>query len=563
MASLIGKEIGKYRITERIGRGGMADVYRGIHTHLDRPVAVKVLHGHLMEGGDFIERFKREAKAVANLRHPNIVQVHDFDIQGDLIFMVMEYIDGTNLQQKLVELDKTGERLPITQIASIVSDIAAALDYAHSQGMLHRDVKPSNIMLDAEGKAYLTDFGIAKIVGDNKLTATGTLIGTPAYMSPEQGRGEELTEESDIYSLGVVAFEMLTGHVPYDAKTPIGIVHKQISEPVPRITELVDGVPVSAQEVIDRALAKTPEGRFSSADELTGALRLALEALEATEDVLVQPTIEMSAAEHDKLSAPTVTMEAGQSEPEPEAEKEKTPAVPSGSGKLSTGAWVGIGAGVLVVAALLLTFVFDVIPLGRDKIQPSYSVAGEQAFELGMNYFSVGDFDSALEAFDEAMGSGFLSADLCYHRGIANLELGDFNGADDDFSCAIEIEPENPEFWKQRGMLRMNHDNPEEALEDLSRAIELNPEPDPQAYNMRGLAFMILGDFQACVEDYSVSLEFEPENPWYAVERGDCFREMGDIGNTLEDYQRFLAYSKGDPAFIERREEVQNWMDEN
>ena len=307
MAGLIGKEIGKYRITERIGRGGMAEVYLGVHTHLDRQVAIKVLHGYLLEGGDFIERFKREAKAVASLRHPNIVQVYDFDIKDEIIFMVMEYIEGANLQQRLVELDKKGERLPIKQIGSIINDIAGALDYAHSQGMLHRDVKPSNILIDRDGKAYLTDFGIARILGDHKLTATGMLVGTPAYMSPEQGRGEELTEESDIYSLGIVAFEMLTGRIPFDAKTPIGIVQKQIFEPVPDISKLVDGVPVTAQGVIDRALAKTPEGRYASAEELVGALKIALQALESAEPITVLPT--SAKVDEEKLSAPTVAME--------------------------------------------------------------------------------------------------------------------------------------------------------------------------------------------------------------------------------------------------------------
>ncbi|MCD4674124.1 MAG: protein kinase, partial [Anaerolineaceae bacterium] len=304
MANLIGRELGKYRITERIGRGGMAEVYLGVHTLLDRPVAIKVLHGYLTEDNSFIERFKREAKSVANLRHPNIVQVHDFDIQDDLIFMVMEYIDGSNLHQRLVELDKEGKRLPIKKVGSIINDIAGALDYAHSQGMLHRDVKPSNILIDKGGKAYLVDFGIAKFVSGQRLTATGTMLGTPAYMSPEQGRGEELTEESDIYSLGIVAFEMLTGQVPYDARTPIAIVQKQITAPVPAISSLVDDMPPTTQEVIDRALAKSPDGRYSSAEELVVALRIALHALESSEAVSTETVPDATAKE--KASAPTI-----------------------------------------------------------------------------------------------------------------------------------------------------------------------------------------------------------------------------------------------------------------
>jgi serine/threonine protein kinase len=284
----------------------MSEVYLGIHVHLDRLVAIKVLHGFLLDHENLIERFKREAKAVANLRHPNIDQVYDFDIQDDIIFMVKEYIDGTSLQRELIRLGEEGKRFPIRQIGSIINDVARALDYAHSKGVLHRDVKPSNILIDKEGKAYLTDFGIARILSDHRLTATGTVMGTPAYMSPEQGRGEELTEESDIYSLGIVAFEMLTGQVPYDAKTPVAIVLKQLTEPVPDITTIVDDVPISAQEVVDRALAKSPESRYSSADELVRALRVALEALESTEPIETAPK-ETESGDVD-IKTPTVVL---------------------------------------------------------------------------------------------------------------------------------------------------------------------------------------------------------------------------------------------------------------
>jgi len=370
VASLIGTEIGKYRITERIGRGGMAEVYEGIHTHLDRKVAVKVLHSHLLEGGDFVARFKREAKAVANLRHPNIVQVHDFDIQEDLIFMVMEFIDGDNLHTKLVEVGKKGERMPIKLIGSIINDIASALDYAHSKGMLHRDIKPSNIMIDQDDKAYLTDFGIAKLLDDTKFTATGQLVGTPAYMSPEQGMGEDLSEESDIYSLGVVAFEMLTGQVPYDAKTPIGIVHKQINDPVPNLSELVDGVPGTAQQVIDRALSKSPGSRYSSAEALVGALRVALYALESPESVPVMVPEDPPTVVDDGLDAPTVTMEAEDLEqatvvmekevkkeqPKKKKPKEKPAPKPKGEKKkIPVWGYIAGGVALLAVGGVILT----------------------------------------------------------------------------------------------------------------------------------------------------------------------------------------------------------------
>lgn len=411
MASLIGMEIGKYRITERLGQGGMAEVYAGVHNHLDRKVAVKVLHSYLLEGGDFVDRFKREAKAVANLRHPNIVQVYDFDIQDDLIFMVMEYIDGVNLHAKLVEAGNRGERLPIKLIGSIINDIASALDYAHSKGMLHRDIKPSNIMIDSEDKAYLTDFGIAKLLSDQKFTATGTLVGTPAYMSPEQGLGDDVSKESDIYSLGVVAFEMLTGQVPYDAKTPIGIVHKQINDPIPDMSELVAGVPSTAQEVIDRALAKAPESRYSSAEDLVGALRTALTALEMADPIAI-PAEEPPTVVDDGLEAPTVTMDADELEqptvvmqeekpaeevkpkneikPKPDKEKRDKKKIPFW-------AYIAGAAGLLAVIGVALTQVLDLGFGVSPSTLPDNAIIASLHAEDGSNGLSIdpipdGDF---------------------------------------------------------------------------------------------------------------------------------------------------------------------------
>jgi len=426
VASLIGKEIGKYRITERLGQGGMAEVYAGVHTHLDRKVAVKVLHSYLLEGGDFVARFKREAKAVANLRHPNIVQVYDFDIQDDLIFMVMEYVDGVNLHTKLVEVGNKGERMPIKLIGSIINDIASALDYAHTKDMLHRDIKPSNIMLDSENKAYLTDFGIAKLLSDQKFTATGTLVGTPAYMSPEQSLGDDVSKESDIYSLGVVAFEMLTGQVPYDAKTPIGIVHKQINDPIPNMSELVDGVPGTAQEVIDRALAKTPESRFSSAEDLVGALRTALQALESTDpiaipqdesptvvdDVLEAPTVTMKAEEMEKA---TVVMEAEKKKEEPPAKepkkkapKEKLASKPRGE-KKKVPLWVYIAGGValLAVVGVILTQVLDINLPGLSSGTSTTSIPG--AVEL---FIDVDHTDQGLSVLDNSDDGNYEIVDV-------------------------------------------------------------------------------------------------------------------------------------------------------
>ena len=214
--------LGKYQILERIGAGGMAEVYRGRHDKLDRDVAVKVLHSSLTGDPQFIARFEREARLAASLRHPGIVQVYDFDSQGDQLYLVMEFIDGGTLKQRIETLSAKGEFMPLPEISRLLTQIADALDYAHDKGMLHRDMKPSNILLDQADGLYLTDFGIARMLGGEEITRTGSILGTPAYMSPEQCEGKPLSFASDIYSLGIILFELLTGVVPFDAEVTAG-----------------------------------------------------------------------------------------------------------------------------------------------------------------------------------------------------------------------------------------------------------------------------------------------------------------------------------------------------
>jgi len=232
MADMTGRTLGKYRLTERLGRGGMAEVYRAYQPSLEREVAIKVMHGYLAEDEGFVGRFKREARAVATLRHPHIVQVYDFDIEDDTYYMVMEYIGGETLKARLKRFNAQGKRMPLEEVVRIFRALCDALDYAHAQGRIHRDIKPANIMFDGE-RLVLTDFGIASIVGGTRYTATGAMIGTPAYMSPEQGQGEPGDVRSDVYALGVILYEMVAGRVPYDADTPLAIVLKLAGRPLP------------------------------------------------------------------------------------------------------------------------------------------------------------------------------------------------------------------------------------------------------------------------------------------------------------------------------------------
>ncbi|NDJ85239.1 MAG: protein kinase [Chloroflexi bacterium] len=268
------KTLGKYEIIERIGRGGMAEVYRGYHAALDRYVAIKLLHPFLADDPEFKDRFEKEAKNVARLRHPNIVQVFDFDFdeQGESYYMVMELVNGSTLKDRLFDQATSTQRFPLAETTRIIADTANALAYAHKRKMIHRDVKPANLMLDEDERVVLTDFGIAKIVTGGQFTASGGMVGTPAYMAPEQGLGEAGDERSDIYSLGVILYQMLTGRLPFDADTPLAIILKHVNEPLPDPRTFEASLPDWIVNVVNHALKKEPDERFQTADEMLEAL---------------------------------------------------------------------------------------------------------------------------------------------------------------------------------------------------------------------------------------------------------------------------------------------------
>jgi serine/threonine protein kinase len=271
-ASLEGQTLGKYRVLEALGRGGMAQVYRAYHPQLDRYVAIKVLRSDLVEEQEFLTRFRREARAVARLRHPHIVQVFDFDVQGDTYFMVMELLEGDTLKARQNDYRARGQHMPLGEMVRVLLDVLDGLAYAHGEGMIHRDIKPANIMLTRRGQAVITDFGIARIVGGTQHTAAGALMGTLNYISPEQGLEGKSDARSDIYSLGIVFYEMLTGCPPFDADTPLAILLKHLHDPLPLPRATDPTIPEPFERIVLKALAKRPEDRFQTAAEMAQAL---------------------------------------------------------------------------------------------------------------------------------------------------------------------------------------------------------------------------------------------------------------------------------------------------
>ncbi len=273
MPDLLGSTLGPYRILEQIGLGGMATVYKAYQPGMNRLVALKVLPEHFAHDLHFIQRFKQESRVIAKLEHRNIVPVYDFGEQDGTAYLVMRYLQAGTVKDILAH-----GPLPLPDAARIVADVAAALDYAHTQGVIHRDVKPSNVLVDKEGHAYLTDFGLAKVLEATvELTGTGAMMGTPAYMAPEQTLGKPVTPKTDVYSLGVMLYEMVTGRPPFEADTPMAVALMHVHTPLSLPRTFNPELPEAVELVILKALAKEPQDRYQSAGELAQALVAAIE----------------------------------------------------------------------------------------------------------------------------------------------------------------------------------------------------------------------------------------------------------------------------------------------
>ncbi len=320
MPFVVGENVGPYRIVEKLGRGGMATVFKAYHAALDRYVAIKALHPAFMEDPNFLARFQREARVVARLEHPNIVPIYDFSEHDGRPYLVMKFIDGETLKARL-----TREGVSPEETLRIIEAVGSALAYAHQEGILHRDIKPSNVLLTPDDRIYLADFGLARIAQAGESTLSGDMmLGTPQYISPEQAMGAaDLDEGTDIYSFGVMVYEMVVGQVPFSADTPFSIIHDHIYSPLPLPSKLNPNVPEGVERVLLKALSKERSGRFESVAEFveafTRAFRQAETAMAAvqrkvSEDADTVPpappqTAPLTAAAASQESAPAPTQE--------------------------------------------------------------------------------------------------------------------------------------------------------------------------------------------------------------------------------------------------------------
>jgi serine/threonine protein kinase len=296
--NLVGQTLGgRYQIESLIGQGGMASVYKAYDSNLRRAVAIKVIHPHLSNNPKFFHRFEEEAAAVAQLRHPNIVLIYDFSHEGDLYYMVMEFVKGETLQNRLKGFHEARRRLSINDAITYTAEICDAVDYAHKRGMIHRDIKPANIMLDVDGKAILMDFGIAHLVGASQHTATGAILGTAMYMSPEQIQSIKIDARSDIYSIGITLFEMLSGRPPFKAESAMTLMMMHLNYPIPDLHEIQPNTPNELIAITNKALAKNREERYQTAHEMADDLRKLPERVPEFQEVLSKTPAEATLIE--------------------------------------------------------------------------------------------------------------------------------------------------------------------------------------------------------------------------------------------------------------------------
>jgi tetratricopeptide (TPR) repeat protein len=439
MPFTIGENVGPYRLIEKLGKGGMATVYKAYHPSLDRYVAIKALHPAFMEHPGFIDRFNREAKVVAKLEHPNIVPIYDYSEHEDRPYLVLKYVQGETLKARLEK-----SKLTYKESRYIFRVISSALAYAHKQGVLHRDVKPSNVLLDKAGGVYLADFGLARIAETSQTTLSGQMMmGTPHYISPEQAKGlGDLDARTDIYSLGVMMYELLVGEVPFQADTPFSVIHDHIYSPLPLPRDMNPELNDEMQRALLKALAKKREDRFANIPEMMSTFLKAFEGLikdHPSEGEAPTLALNADARRTEAIKRAKATEEAAEAAALPEAELEPQP------GKKGVPGWIGW---MLIPALVLFCLAGLVFRNARSVPGPNLISAGTLTQEAGTGFSQVnGEVQLLIGQIRESPEDPFLR----YKLGVAYLDAGRPQLARDAFQKAYQLAEGNPQMILELG----------------------------------------------------------------------------------------------------------------
>ncbi|MCP4423601.1 MAG: protein kinase [Chloroflexi bacterium] len=597
MEDLTGKQLGPYQIRTPLGEGGMAAVYKAYQPSMDRYVALKVLPRHFASDPEFVGRFSQEARVIANLQHPHILPVHDFGESDGYTYLTMRFIEGGTLADWL----KENGPMSFEKIRNIVTQVGGALDYAHAQGVIHRDIKPGNILVDRWDNCLLTDFGLAKMVeSSSHLTQTGGILGTPAYMSPEQGLGKKIDSRSDIYSLGVVLYQMAIGRLPYQAETPMAVVIKHIHDPLPPPSQFNPDIPEALELVILKSLAKNSEDRFASAGEMVKTLQSATErptvartkapsppepVVEATA-VPSQPAVPSETAVVPPAIQPAIV-------PEPALEpKQKRPFFKRP--RVRPLVYIGLGlAAIVIIAGIFLLSdgdSDDEAPFDVESINELLDIVDEgyENDDLDMAFKALGqaiDIDPGaadlhcqlgyllrdMEAYEDAIGAFDECRRLAEEQQIPDIQTEAFGEMTmtevriavmetDEMADAIAIlddalqNPQAPSWLIcERGEHNAWYDN-QAAIADFEICRAENEGDDYWPWRAESSIHMLSGydaldneDYYVAIEQFSAWAGLVPEIPWPHCGIGDAHFEMSEYQQAREAYQQCLERAGEDP----------------
>ncbi len=538
MYFVLGENVGPYRVTDQLGQGGMATVFKAYHAALDRYVAIKVLHPAFKEDPHFTSRFQREARVVAMLEHPNIVPIYDYAEHNGHPYLVMKFIEGQTLKARL-------DQGPLTKskAGEIVDSIGSALTYAHEQGVLHRDIKPSNILLSPDGSIYLADFGLARIAEAGASTLSqDMMLGTPQYISPEQAQGSrDLNEGTDIYSFGVVLYEIVVGKVPFNADTPFSIIHDHIYTPLPIPRTVNPHVPEEVELVLLKSLAKNREDRFDSVQHQVDAFDAAVrgEVIDFLPGMDKAQLVEQTETAVDSVREGSLS---GADE--------------GGSPPTKKKRWPWIIAGIMLASFCL--FAFLVILGGSEESEhppegpPREELAledsplleevdnnpetfmrrGEALLENGRKALAVAEFSKAGELFleDERYFEAVLAFEMAFEtmdfsidrnaRMADRMAQAMFLGAEDErlldhLEVLYEIFPEWPALPVVEARARLLSGFPEESRQLIEEILESNPD-DPLAYGVLAENFLMTGNIDEAVAILDRGEEVKDQLPrWF------------------------------------------------
>lgn len=608
---MIGRTLGGYRIVEQVGMGGMATVYKAYDASTDRYVALKTLPEQYSKDPQFVERFRREAKAIAKLEHLHILPLFAYGEDEGVAYLAMRYLPAGTLSNHI----KQRGQMPLEEASRLLNQIASALDHAHANGVLHRDIKPSNILIDKDANAYLTDFGIARMV-EGTLDLTGdSILGTPQYMSPEQCQGrKDLTPASDQYSLGVVLYEMVTGRVPFQAETPLAVIIMQINgSELPLPNMLRPDLPEAAETVILKSLARNPDDRYASCEALARAFAQAINQPAVTRPAQAAPTVippltapmnndrtvlqpETGIRPAASRVSPVVVGGAiavgvvvigglallagrpSETATPPTPTEQAIAVVPSETALIPTDAVAAVVASETVAVvptqteaiiptqteAIVPTQTEAIIPTQTEAIIPTQTEAiipTQTQVIIPTNTVVVPTNTVVIPTNTVVVPSATAteSAAVLPTEVALLLNNGDPESAIQQVSAAIERAPEDGNLYLLRGQAQMQAGNIDDAITDYTYAVTFAPN-EAETYIQRSDAYRQQGNYYASTDDLTQALNLEPDRADLYAVRADNYRNLGEFSSALADNDKSIELEPDNTRWYIERATTNSWF---